>query len=597
MDLSTGTGVPATRYQLSHEAGLRLMRGLVAAEPITPTLTDTNLGQKQPRILRVGNDVTLPQLERKPIFVRYFYDQCIEGAMSNLDSAGTLGVRRFLILGSAGIGKSAFGLVLLRHALRQRPARTVVYVNDRTLDAYVFRARGSGGGHDVTPFLKENLPHDIDDSRTVLICDSLCPPTVAAFTVMISSPSRKRYKNFWNSQPCNKLVFPPFSWPEIRAMRDTCFPSVSDEDLMQKYNLIGGIPRFVFWYSRHELNYDIDWSLAFVGLDAIAAEASVAEIEDDTLRSDTVMRMIPRGTAGSAESAGLSPCEQEFYAPARVELASREVVRRTFVATVWRDRARLYTRMAESLASGYFARFYADLFEPAAVDLLRQGGTFKWLDLQIRSTGELTIPPATAVEYFDDPGDLRRQFEPAEECLYASRNRNVTAVDAVLPGGLLANVTINLRCESLVSAHGARSIEGVLQAAAALRDGVDDGKEVTLYWFMPMERFDDLRRTLGSGSPSLLDLVVAEEQDAIDKEKHLRVDLEQAQKSLGSAASPEGAAVVQAAGERLRKHQEAISEKALAWTNLKQRVKVFAVQLQLQQHTRAVTSSSSSKSI
>ena len=130
-------------------------------------------------------------------------------------------------------GKSAFGVFALRAALIQRPARHVVYLSDKTRNAWLFRAKASGDSHDVVPFNKTE-PHllpELDDRRTVYISDSLRPETVAAFTIMITSPRRSRYHEFYKSQPCEQLVFPPFSWAEIQAMHGTCFPHIADADV------------------------------------------------------------------------------------------------------------------------------------------------------------------------------------------------------------------------------------------------------------------------------------------------------------------------------------------------------------------------------
>ena len=43
-----------------------------------------------------------PQLGAVPLFVRWFYQPCIEGAMSNLDPDCNATIRRFIVLGNGG---------------------------------------------------------------------------------------------------------------------------------------------------------------------------------------------------------------------------------------------------------------------------------------------------------------------------------------------------------------------------------------------------------------------------------------------------------------------------------------------------------------
>ncbi|RYE82370.1 MAG: hypothetical protein EOO65_05580, partial [Methanosarcinales archaeon] len=126
------------------------------------------------------------------------------------------------------VGKSAFGIIMLWYALKQKPARTVIYLNSMNEDAWVFRANAAGG-HDVVPFEHfrlRTLP-DLKNRTTVLIADSISNlPAVSALTVLIASPKKERWYQFWKNDDCERLLFPPFSWEEIQAMHRSCYPAI-----------------------------------------------------------------------------------------------------------------------------------------------------------------------------------------------------------------------------------------------------------------------------------------------------------------------------------------------------------------------------------
>ena len=74
------------------------------------------------------------------------------------------------------------------------------------------------------------------------ICDGIKPIVVDAFTVLITSPKRERYKDFAKSGS-RRLCFPVFSQPEIADMLCTCFTHLDKEGVWDRYAKWGGIPR------------------------------------------------------------------------------------------------------------------------------------------------------------------------------------------------------------------------------------------------------------------------------------------------------------------------------------------------------------------
>ena len=83
----------------------------------------------------------------------------------------------------------------------------------------------------------------------VLICDGMTPPICPAFTVLITSPRRERWKEFAKCVGARRLFFPVFSRHEIEDMRRACFPRLSGAEaeagVLERFGRWGGIPRYV----------------------------------------------------------------------------------------------------------------------------------------------------------------------------------------------------------------------------------------------------------------------------------------------------------------------------------------------------------------
>jgi len=86
---------------------VRLLHGLLAATPAVPPVSETTAEPSEhgARILRVEADVPIPQLSAgATLFIRSFYDDCIEGVMANFEPTDKDKVRchRYVITGNPG---------------------------------------------------------------------------------------------------------------------------------------------------------------------------------------------------------------------------------------------------------------------------------------------------------------------------------------------------------------------------------------------------------------------------------------------------------------------------------------------------------------
>lgn len=500
----------------------------------------------------------------------------------------------------AAVSKSIFGIYTLREALRQCPARPVIYISEKTEDAWIFRPNASGDGHDVVPFMKQDLTGlpELKDARTVYISDSLRPLTVDAFTIMITSPRRDRYNEFYKSDGCRLLVIPPFSWAEIQAMHGTCFPHVPTANVIANYALAGGIPRFVFARTYGMVDDEITSAMTKVDLEDMVAEMGSKFIESEAKQSHRLVHMLPRGVVPADDGADIPlPTTLEYYTPARLELASSEVARRVYAAAEVKSTHRLHQLLAEPPSSPVRAALYQSLYESAALAQLARGCTLTCWDATTDKVSTLTVPPSKAT-YFDNVERMGLLYAADSQQLLVPRSKSFTAIDAVLPGGRLAQVTTSLSHDVKMVGGGNRSKEGLLLAYEALNPTAGSGDDIHLYWILPEARYDELVRSKlpsfrliiadeVAAAPELAELarLQREANEADAARKKANAARKKADAARKKAAADSGAACTaeqkwRAAVAEAEKAQKQLAPRQAEWAALKQRVRHHAVCLQ-----------------
>jgi len=448
-------------------------------------------------LVRLPEDVSWPQLGAAPLFVRPFYEGCYEGVLKSLDSGGSARFRKFTIIGNAGIGKSAFGAYVLWRAVQAR--RTVIYVSDKVDDAFILHGDGRAesfikADFDVrTRFVRK-------DAATVLICDGMKPPVVSAFTLLITSPVRERWKEFNKMSDALRLFFPVFSRAEMGDMLRSCFPQLltdtasgGEAGVWERFYKWGGVPRYVLDKLDEDTQESMDCAVWGISVDELILRLGKREIESDEAVSHRLMHLKPAGEA--ADGTFLNPRDAASYKITRSELGSpyiKELVYRTMKE---QDFSRIEALLTRGPTSPAAAKLYGDVFERAALDELVKGGSFPRFDLSAgKEMGTLVLRPSKMVVFANAP-DLAVSMRAHDAAAFAAaiffpKATNYTGVDAVLGDGkALVNFTINT-AHDLKPAHATRTQEGPAALAEAL--GYSDGAEIHFYWALPQGRYIDM---------------------------------------------------------------------------------------------------------
>lgn len=133
----------------------------------------------------------------------------------------------------------------------------------------------------------------------------------------------------------------------------------------------------------------------------------------------------------------------------------------------------------------------ADAFETHALYTLSCGGDFEAFNPSDNALTKLSLPRSER-RFFSDVKGLRAAAAAAaasqSPTTFIPKAKNFAAIDAVLPGNILVNATLDKKHELLM--QGERMDNGVVPLSDALGVGVP----VTCVWAVPHDRFEDLCR-------------------------------------------------------------------------------------------------------
>lgn len=427
-------------------AGIKLRDAILNA-----TETEVENGIKLVKL--ADPTIKFPGLGAVPLLIRDFYEGCYKGPLNNLRPNPKLSTKRivfdkFIILGNPGIGKSAFGLYLLYRAIRKK--RTVVYIGDKHPHAWIFHKNGQvtviANKYDTAAI--ENLDV-LDDDENILICDSIKPPYVNAFTVLITSPQRDRWKDFVKKQ-CHRIHFPVFSFAELEVMNTTCALDFSWEELRELYSWCGGIPRYMFESVTADLKKLVD--------DAITKETVrniplILSNEEKGTEKDYYHRLLHTKIKGETENnPKLLPTDPTFYDFAHLEIASDQLASKVIDVTISNSLSSVIKFLAVGENLPEVAVLYGKLLEKYFFYELenREGNGKKFTVRKLLDSGNMdkeesiTIPTNAESIRFHSTNELAKLYKDNPSAIFIPQSITFGAFDGILPGGRFFNVTKNV---------------------------------------------------------------------------------------------------------------------------------------------------------
>ena len=491
-------------------------------------------GNELDEFIELGKTTRWLLLGSSSLYVRHFYKSFFEGVLNNFqpqqitDSNGESEPLNLkcVISGNPGIGKSAFGMYLLFRALRMN--KTVVYHSLKGLYGWVFE-KGN-----VYEFDSIAQCPQLKDLNTVYISDSIPPKSVDAMTVLITSPQREKWKEFRKEPRCRMVHFPEYSYKEMCVLRSRCFPQMILQNMNQRYYFWGGNPRCVLMQADVSIQ-DFEREIQLFALDNIELNVSKLVCSDGDAspssvshrmftikvqgecRNDYVHDQDSRASTGTGTGTGTRSNKQdprrtfEYYKLEKVVFASDRVASIVYKKFQNQRHEQLLALIDGAGVTPGLSGIRGALFEKEALSQISKGGLFKVKKLlssnkmQLESTIE--IPSNSQISMFTNFDDLQKQMNHGQwdnmTHLRPSSN-NWCAMDVILPGGLMANATVNRDHELILKSGIGSKNPGALSIARLIADANSNANktkqkssqkdEIPFYWLVPsdvyMDQFD-----------------------------------------------------------------------------------------------------------
>jgi GTPase SAR1 family protein len=190
------------------------------------------------------------------LFCRERTNTLFEAVMDKLKTGTTMDSEKeggkLLVTGAPGIGKSAMLYRVMREAFQEK--RTVVFDRRQEGDALIFvpkndsyecwRYRSFGRVDGTLDVLR--------DPETFLLVDpsgkasGLEPPITPASTLITASSNPDHYRQFMKNPHSWTMFMANWTLDELLAVRKRIRPTLSEEDVRQRFVDVGGIVRHVF---------------------------------------------------------------------------------------------------------------------------------------------------------------------------------------------------------------------------------------------------------------------------------------------------------------------------------------------------------------
>ncbi len=270
----------------------------------------------------------------------------------------------------------------------------------------------------------------------------------------------------------SKYYFPLWEDDEILALREHAFPSQDPSEVIERLQTWGGVPRNVLTHPESDWQNELRRAADSTDVNMLQHMQSVDALSEGQL-SNRIFLIKTKAQNPDADVA-LRASDHEFYSFWRMEVCSNEIAARLVKHFVMFSAAQSRHFAAQFQSHPNTSALAGMMIEALARDELCGGGMFEVRRLFPTGASTLAAPESSAqhelqtfsieqlanssVELPDHfavimPVSAQRTFSKLKQLmtghavsrsqLMYSTNPNLTGFDFVLPGSILANVTIN----------------------------------------------------------------------------------------------------------------------------------------------------------
>lgn len=219
------------------------------------------------------------------IFVRNCYKEVFDLLLDSISNNR----KNFCISGTPGIGKSLFFIYILHRLLTDsvwKPKR-IVYHCETSIYVYDLDEKIVSEFTDTD--IKSNLVR-VEDSLYVVDGSKTSYIRSTCVTIFISSPRSEFYKTYKTQSHAIEWCLPTWSTEEIRDCKDLCYPDLSDASFNTRFEIYGGVARYVFYDLGETVPKKMENALN--DIDAVKNVRHVGQSTDIFPASHTLMHMI-----------------------------------------------------------------------------------------------------------------------------------------------------------------------------------------------------------------------------------------------------------------------------------------------------------------
>jgi len=380
----------------------------------------------------------------------------------------TLLLHNWIVTGNPGIGKTFFAGYAMWAAARQ--GRMVVWEPPPPDhgERYLLRPDGTvvaGRAAD------HSFADVLDDPESLFVADAHAPTLVRARTLIVTSPRKSVYHEYYKQHSPNLCYMPVWTLDELLACRRGCYPQLSESAVADQFGIWGGVPREVLFTAP------VAARRAFIdqAIDACNVETCVLAVGQIHGPDDITHRVIHIGVV-----------DDGTYLTPRLRFASEYVASKLLDRFATHERNRLLNFLRAAEAEGSVAGLRGHLFEHWAHRTIAAGGNFRMRDLRTGNETWIRLPQLVT-EVFRTLGTLAVQ--PGR--YYRPWQRNLAAVDALaLPRNgpaLLLQMTVG-------STHPTKAA-----GVEAVQERLQPGAPVSLVFAVTEDHFDDFEEQVFVG--------------------------------------------------------------------------------------------------
>ncbi|RYE83670.1 MAG: hypothetical protein EOO65_03550, partial [Methanosarcinales archaeon] len=443
-----------------------------------------------------------------PLFIRDFYDRVWTDLLCDLQplSGGYAGITepsKFVLLGTPGIGKTAFTMYcLLRALVDKRPVRYRMCVKGARTPDYIFNVHVNevgtvAGGSPPAPAKDYVFIHDSNMPDDGIASD-------ASGSLLVTSPDVSVWRPWLTQGQANFIVFPTHTRDELLTLAwlTGCDPRLVDEGMAN----FGGVPRYVLNAAAAKVRLGqarrAISSLTEVQISNIAAGvlSDMPEVQH-TIFYEDVDRDTFEATGTLHIPPNLLPHVMDHIIARQVLNASQLIRMLQLVPSASNFAGRLLEPHIIRLMSS--AEFPLRLLTPA-VHIMTAGGKETNLPAPAKLSFAKTIETvrvegfaATLSDHLPPPspkGVIRKCVLPDSQ--------TQAAVDFVLSNGALCNVTLQLSHNIVVEGSKGAGLRALLAACPQLIHHHGEHAFVDFVWWQLASRASDQlpgRLTFGEG--------------------------------------------------------------------------------------------------